>query len=333
MTLGPDGIPHLYASDLQRFAACKHATHLDLRKVQGENLETAPDTEDTKLLSQLGNQHELAYLSSLREAGKTVVSIERGPNAVANTVTALQSGVDVIYQGALQGATWHGYVDFLERIETPSDLGNYSYEVVDTKLKRVPDPKHILQLVVYSDLLAQVQGRQPDYGHLQLGQGDRSTHSLSEYADYVRQLQGHLVQFVKEPEETHPRRCSECELCKWRLRCTNQWTQEDSLYMVAGIQEEQVVHLENAGVTTMAELATLQDGDKVDRMASKTLHNLRIQAQLQIARRNGGTPTTVLRPHVKGTGFDLLPEPDPGDMFYDIEGDPHYRENGEERLA
>ena len=30
-----------------------------------------------------------------------------------------------------------------------------------------------------------------------------------------------------------------------------------------------------------------------------------------------------LRPAVPGKGFDLLPAPDPGDIFYDIEGDPH----------
>ena len=31
----------------------------------------------------------------------------------------------------------------------------------------------------------------------------------------------------------------------------------------------------------------------------------------------------ALRPAVPGKGFDLLPAPDPGDIFYDIEGDPH----------
>ena len=332
MTVNPDGTLLLYASDLQRFAACKHAIHLDLRKAFGEDLESAPDTEDAKLLSKLGDQHELAYLTSLQEAGKNVVLIEREGNAVAETVAALHKGVDVIYQGALQGPAWKGYVDFLERIETPSDLGSYSYEVVDTKLKRVPDPKHILQLVVYSDLLAQVQGRQPEYGHLQLGLGDRSSHRLSEYANYVRQLQGQLVQFWENSEGTTPRRCPECELCKWRQRCTNQWIEEDSLYMVAGIRKQQIMRLEHAGIRTMEGLAALQDQDRIDRIAPKTLQNLRIQAQLQAARRSGGEPTTLLRPHIKGKGFDLLPEPDPGDLFYDIEGDPHYRENGEERL-
>ena len=332
MNLGPDGTPQLYASDLQRFSACKHITHLDLRKARGEELEVTPDSEDLKLLSQLGNEHEQNYLNSLRAAGKTIISIQQGPDAVQETVAALRKGVDVVYQGALQGHNWQGYVDFLERVEKPSGLGSYSYEVVDTKLKRTPDPKHILQLVVYSDLLGGIQGLQPEYGHLQLGGGDRSTHRLAEYADYVRQLRERLTQFVENPEDTSPRRCSQCDLCRWRNRCNTQWENEDSLYMVAGIREQQVVRLENAGITTMEALAKLKKRDKVTKMAPETLENLHTQARLQVERRNGSGPISLLRPHVKGKGFDLLPEPDPGDLFYDIEGNPHYRENEEEGL-
>ena len=332
MKLGPDGTPQLYASDLQRFSACKHITHLDLRKARGEDLEVTPESEDLKLLSQLGNEHEQNYLNSLKRAGKTIISIEQGPDAVQETVAALHKGVDVIYQGALQGHNWHGYVDFLERVEKPSDLGSYSYEVVDTKLKRTPDPKHILQLVVYSDLLGNIQGLQPEYGHLQLGGGNRSTHRLDEYADYVRQLRKRLTQFVENPEDTVPRRCPECNLCRWRDRCNTQWEKEDSLYMVAGIRGQQVMRLENAGITTMEALANLKKHDKVAKIAPETLENLRTQARLQVGRRNGSGPTSHLRPHVKGKGFDLLPKPDPGDLFYDIEGNPHYRENGEEGL-
>ncbi|MCY4675010.1 MAG: TM0106 family RecB-like putative nuclease [Bacteroidetes bacterium] len=332
MTLGPDGTPHLYASDLQRFSACKHATHLDLRKARGESIEPEPDSADAKLLSQLGDEHEQAYLDALRDAGKSVVSIKRGPNAFEQTIAALRNGVDVVYQGALKGGNWQGYVDFLERIEKPSAFGAFSYEVVDTKLKRTPDPKHILQLVIYSDLLAEIQGKKPEYGHLQLGRGNRSTHRLAECADYVRQLRDRLVQFVEDPEDTRPRRCSECVLCHWRTRCNDQWIDEDSLYMVAGIRGQQVVRLENTGIKTMADLAALKERDKVAKMAPKTLQSLRTQAQLQVARNQGGTPTTVLRSHVKGKGFDLLPAPAPGDLFYDIEGNPHYRENDEEQL-
>src|SRR5690606_14860321 len=44
-----------------------------------------------------------------------------------------------------------------------------------------------------------------------------------------------------------------------------------------------------------------------------------------------GAPSFELRAPEPGKGFDLLPAPQPGDLFYDIEGDPHY-EGGLEYL-
>ena len=62
----------------------------------------------------------------------------------------------MVFQGALYSGRWGGWSDFLVRVDRPSDLGPFSYEVIDTKLKRRADPKHVLQLVLYSDLLAEV---------------------------------------------------------------------------------------------------------------------------------------------------------------------------------
>jgi len=332
MKLSSEGLPLLYATDLQRFSVCKHATHLDLRKAKGEDLEAVDDSEDAKLLGQLGNEHEKQYLQSLLESGKSVVTIERGPDAFHKTIEALKSGVDVVYQGALQRGNWLGYADFLERIDTPSNLGNFSYEVVDTKLKRVPSPRHIIQLVIYSDLLGYVQGLQPEYGHLQLGQGDRSTHRMAECSDYVQGLRERLTKFVDNPDHTVPRRCSDCNICRWRERCNQQWSDEDSLYLVAGIRGQQVIRLEKSGITTMAALAALTENDYVPKIAPRTLEKLRIQARLQNDRKNNPEPMVAFRAHIKGKGFDLLPDPAPGDLFYDIEGNPHYREEGEEGL-
>ena len=54
----------------------------------------------------------------------------------AATLQAMRDGVDVIYQAVLLGDRRLGYADFLRRVEKPSDLGAWSYEVWDTKLAR-----------------------------------------------------------------------------------------------------------------------------------------------------------------------------------------------------
>ena len=94
------------------------------------------------------------------------VSLAQG---VAATRAALERGGEVVFQGALAGGTWGGWSDFLERVERPSALGARSYAVADTKLKRKPHPKHVLQLALYSDLLAAVQGVAPELAHVELG--------------------------------------------------------------------------------------------------------------------------------------------------------------------
>ena len=71
----------------------------------------------------------------------------------ATTRAALSAGPEVVFQGAFLSGNWGGWSDFLERVERPSAFGTFSYEVADTKLKRRPHPKHVLQLVLYSDLL------------------------------------------------------------------------------------------------------------------------------------------------------------------------------------
>lgn len=320
----------LSATDLMRFMGCAHATALDLMRLRGEGPQPREDSDDALLLQKHGDLHELAHLERLKASGRQVVEIERGELArdIEATRLALQSGADVVFQGALGARNWGGWSDFLERVETPSDLGAFSYEVVDTKLKRSPHPKHVLQLVLYSELLAEIQGRAPERAHVELGSGERATLRLADYAYYARQARARLEAFVVAPTVTRPIPCSDCGLCRWADYCASVWTQEDSLFNVANISKGQVKKLEASGITTMADLATLDQ--PIRGMNEATLERLVSQARLQHSRKNGA-PAFELRESEPAKGFALLPEPQEGDLFYDIEGDPHF-EGGLEYL-
>ena len=313
----------LSATDLMRFMGCQHATTLDLAHMRGDGPEPRADTEDAELLQRHGDAHEAAHLASLTATGRSVIEIARGDLAAdaAATRAALAEGAEVVFQGAFLSGAWGGWSDFLERVDRPSALGPFSYEVTDTKLKRQPHPKHVLQLVLYSDLLAEVQGAAPEHAHIQLGTGERATLRLADFSAYARAARARLEAFVADPAPTRPVPCADCGLCRWADHCASVWAAEDSLFTVAGITRTQVKKLEAAGVTTLAALAQL-DGT-VRGMAEPTRERLVAQAKLQQARKTGG-PSFTLRPRVEGKGFDLLPEPQPGDLFYDIEGDPLY---------
>ncbi|MBU9697276.1 TM0106 family RecB-like putative nuclease [Rhodobacteraceae bacterium HSP-20] len=318
------------ATDLMRFMGCAHATRLDLMRLRGEGPEPREDSEDAALLQKQGDAHEAAHLARLKAAGRSVREVARGDlrSNAEETVAALRSGVDVVFQGAFLSGRWGGWSDFLVRVERPSDLGAFSYEVADTKLKRKPHPKHVLQLVLYSDLLTELQGVAPEFAHVELGSGQRATLRLSDYRDYARAARRRLEAFVNEPVPTRPMPCADCGLCRWKDHCDGVWAAEDSLFNVANIARGQVKKLEAQGVSTLAALAGRND--PVRGMAVETFERLQAQARLQQARKTGA-PHFELRPAQPGRGFDLLPEPKAGDLFYDIEGDPHY-EGGLEYL-
>ncbi|PHO01885.1 nuclease [Rhodobacteraceae bacterium 4F10] len=322
-----NGTIRLSASDLMRFMSCAHASALDFQRMNWEGPDPVEDSADAALLQKQGDEHEAAYLQQLIDGGKDVAVIETDgvpfEQAVAATHEALREGPEAVFQGAIEGGMWGGYSDFLEQVETPSDLGTWSYEVVDTKLKRKPAPGHILQLVLYSDLIAEIQGVAPECAHVQLGNGERFTFRLAEYAAYARAARARLERFVSGPAETRPVPCKTCGLCRWREHCGWVWEQEDSLFQVAGISKTQVQRLEAAGISTMETLS--RNEERVPRIAGATLDKLKTQARLQHARKSG-SPMVELRSRVEGKGFDLLPEPQEGDLFYDIEGDPFYRE-------
>ena len=312
----------LSATDLMRFMGCNHATRLDLDYLHGvERLTPNAVSEDAVLLQRQGDAHEEAHLEQLKQ-DRDVIEIDRGDlweNAEA-TRAAMAKGPDVVFQGALAQGRWGGWSDFLERVETPSALGPFSYEVADTKLKRKATPKHVLQLVLYSDLLAEVQGVMPEFAHVELGDGSRATLRLADYAAYARRARKRLEQFLDSPTPTRPVPCSDCGLCRWSDHCSAQWKADDSLFLVAGISRSQVTKLETAGIATMATLG--QREEPVRRLANATLDRLRAQARLQTARKDG-PPRYELRPTEEAHGFALLPQPSEGDIFYDIEGDPH----------
>ena len=144
--IGPQTL--LSATDLVNFHECGHLTALDLRALDDKALKaqkTKPD-EHTELLFQKGNEFEAAYLADLkREAqstGATVVEIAKHPGnpaqSAAATLEALHAGADLIYQATFLDGDLVGHADFLRKVPRPSALGDYSYEVIDTKLGRKP---------------------------------------------------------------------------------------------------------------------------------------------------------------------------------------------------
>lgn len=338
------------ASDLAGFLECEHLTTLDLINLETP-LPKAQDDDQARLIQKKGFEHEAEYLHDLRKAGISVVDVKPAglqiDVAVERTRQAMAEGAQVIFQGCLSSQDFVGYVDFLRRIDQPSLLGNYSYEVVDTKLARSPKARFIMQLCLYSDLLSGVQDVAPKNIHVVLGDRRQQSYRLADYLRYYRTVKDRFLEHVNvRNKDTYPDPCAHCDLCQWRDLCQEQLAEDDHLSQVANITKIQIGKLNTGGIQTLAELALLQPAHVVPGISSTILERLRRQAALQLAFRESGENRHELLENdpEEIRGFRRLPKPDDGDIFFDMEGDPleeggleylfgvYYHEDGEARF-
>ncbi|MGH2591208.1 MAG: TM0106 family RecB-like putative nuclease, partial [Actinomycetota bacterium] len=219
------------------------------------------------------------------------------------------------------------------RIDRPSDLGKWSYEVADTKLARRAKPYFILQLCFYSELLHAVQGGEPpERIHVILGTNEQHSFRLVEFAAYFRRVRDRFLAELRGDDwDTYPIPVEHCGVCRWRDACDARWIADDHLSLVANIRRGQVESLEGAGIKTLAALGKAQSSVAVPGLRPEALAKLRDQAALQLAGRTADHPLYRLLDPEDRRGFARLPEPSEGDVFFDMEGDPFF-EGGLEYL-
>ena len=311
----------LSPSDLTGFLACEHLTSLSLAGTP-RRAEADPQVE---LIRRKGDEHEAAYLASLRAEGRVVRELSFDGDwdaAAAATAAALAAGPDVVYQAVFSDGRWRGIADFLMRQE------DGSYEALDTKLARHGKPSHILQLCFYSEQLARLQGRQPARIHVRLGSGETATFRPEEFGAYYRRMRSRLERFVAAPTPTEPWPNDHCGLCDFKPVCDERWDAVDHLSRVAGIRRTQIERLHAAGIVTLAGLGRAAAEPVPPGIPADAWTKIREQAGLQLWAREHGSDRYVVLPPQAGAGLALLPDPSPGDLFFDFEGDPFWDATG-----
>lgn len=254
------------ATDLANHLGCEFATLLDRQYVNGDialEYHTDPMLE---LLIELGNRHEAAYLDYLRDQGKSVVELDEfgGNSGTDKAIEAMRQGVDVIAQASFVSLPWRGRTDFLFKVNRPSKLGDWSYEVADTKLSQATKATAVLQLCLYSELVAEIQGVLPEKMYVvkpgkqaDAQQFDVDSLRVADYMAYYRMAKSRFDASMAndvDPNQ-YPDPCSHCQICNWWPRCNQVWRDDDHLSFVAGIAKSQRMELEQHGITTLEEFA------------------------------------------------------------------------------
>jgi predicted RecB family nuclease len=287
-------------------------------------------------------EHERAYLDHLEAEGVSICDLrEMGDEgkALAETVAAMERGVPAIAQATLTKGRWFGRADVLRRVDRPSKLGTWSYEVYDCKLARETKAATILQLSMYSELVEAVQGVLPESMYVvppsEAFQSEQ--YRVLDYAAYYRYVKARLEAAVAEnggTPQTYPEPVPHCDVCRWWRDCDTERRKDDHLSLVAGISRLQRKQLKVWNAMTVADLARFPLPIK-----ERPLHGskdgyvrVRQQARVQVEGREKRRPVHEVLEITEDHGLSLLPEPSPGDVFFDLEGDPFVGLSGREYL-
>ena len=359
----------LSPTDLSEFLACEHLTGEKVRHANGERGDwPKSDSAHTAIVQRRGDENEEIQLRRLEaEAGEPAVdltpadgewpkNVEQMRAATGQTLDAMKVGHALITQAVMfdEADAWFGsgdanaepddgsdgaahrfgLVDVLRRVEIPSPaLGDWSYEVVEIKLARQPKPKFVHQVSVYSRVLGKLQGVEPELGWLLLGDGSEHEVQLSRFGAVHSHVEGKLRGFVAEPPSLAavPEPVEHCQLCSLAGECHGLRVAADHLSLVANLRSNMRKTLEGSGIETLAALAKAE-GDAPTDMTPDIWNKARVQAGLQLNSRETGEPCHRNIEPQEGLGYARLPQPDPADLFFDLEGDPYEGPEGIEFL-
>ncbi|GGG60748.1 hypothetical protein GCM10011374_24540 [Kocuria dechangensis] len=342
--LGPEADLVWSASDLVRAAECPYANLCVLDEKLGRSPRRAEE-RDAMLArtAELGDAHEHRVLAAHREAfGPWDPATGRGVHEVeparamdraeltakhAESLDAVRRGADVVFQASFFDGSFHGRADFLVR------RPDGSYAVHDTKLARHAKVTALLQLAAYADQLERAGVAVAPEVTLVLGDQREAVFPVSEYlAVYRERRERFEAAAAAHRARTGPvdwqdddvARCGRCE------RCERAVAEHRDLLLTAGMSVRMRRTLrERHGVRTIDELAAL--GGRLP----AAVRRLRDQAAMQTGRggedgaveyvRDGRARRVAYR--VLSTDpLRRLPAPDPGDVFFDFEGDPLWQD-------
>ncbi|QUQ67622.1 TM0106 family RecB-like putative nuclease [Kutzneria sp. CA-103260] len=299
-------------TDLADLLECEHRSVLDQALTAGLPGAPRPDPGGDQLAVKHGQAHELAVLERLR-AAHDVVEIS-GDDPVEATLAALRAGTPVIYQAVFRDGDLTGRADFLI-----ADADG-RYEAYDTKLARHARPAAVLQLTAYADALRRTGFPTGPHMHLLLGDGSDVSLRVDDFVPLLDRLRAKLS--VREPalpsrlwDDARPA----CATCKFLSTCESGREADRDLSLVAGMRADQRRKLVEAGLGTIDALAVAEPEDRPRDLSATTFTALRAQAAIQVRQDATGKISYEV---VDGSELATLPAPSPGDVFFDMEGDP-----------
>ena len=315
-------------SMLTKYINCKHIIANEYHE-KSLNLIKNKRTITDDLRIQKGILHEDLYFKKLKKKYTKVKDIKSLKNLSKEeknkeTLNALKEGYEIIYGGWLSHGNWSGELDFLEiNKNIKSNLGDYSYEIIDTKNSSKVRGDHIYQLGVYVDLLKEAQGILPEKFYILLKDNSKQPIKVNEIYDTFLFHKKSYEDFLKKGiKKTTPEKCSFCNFCEWSDQCNYEWTEKRDVNQVLENNKKNCQAFKKSGIKTYDDIARLDPKKNIEGIREEVKIKRINQAKLQIEAEKQGIP--IFKPikenFLLNKGFNLLSKPDEHDLFFDIEG-------------
>ncbi|MFJ6429857.1 TM0106 family RecB-like putative nuclease [Microbacterium maritypicum] len=325
------------ASDLKAAAECEFAwcRAIDAKLGRVPAVEE-PEDATLKRAAELGDVHEQNVLARYSDdlGDENVHRIEKVSSvdadalaaAVDETIAALRSDAEVVFQAAFATEEFVGFADFLRKDH------DGRWRVQDSKLARKARVTALMQLAAYVDQLDRLGIPRSDEVDLILGDGTLSTHAVDDLLPLFQVRRSRLRALIADRRIAEgasgaplawgdDRGDLQIVACGRCATCEEQVLAHRDLLMVARMRPVQRARLRASGIETIDELAVAPEapmGMNVD-----TFETLRAQARLQLRADAEGAPTFDVH---YAQAIHTLPLPSHGDIFFDFEGDPLYTE-------
>ena len=313
-------------SDLTLFTDSPFASWMEHFALLAPDKVPQRDADDgmMTMLQEKGGEHEQALLEELVGQGLNVIDINSVIDPEAATVEAMEVGVDIIFQACLSDGLFKGFADFLVKVPGQSKLGNYHYEVWDSKLSKSLKPYFTIQLCCYMDLLKHVQGSRPAEFVIALGDGRRERLRTDDYFYYYQFIRDAFLKAhnhfdaAKTPDPADSKSWG-----SWQGYAQQLLKEADHPIQVATITRSHIKKLAAMGINTMTGLANTEL-ERAPGISSVVFHKLKAQAKIQKASEGHMTPMYEVLVPEQGSkqGLALLPPHSDLDVFFDIEGFP-----------
>nr|WP_218853704.1 bifunctional RecB family nuclease/DEAD/DEAH box helicase [Schumannella luteola] len=328
------------ASDLKLASECEFAflRTLDLKLGRLDGIEVVEDAM-LERAARLGDRHEERIVEQLRAApGSDVVTLPRPTDArdpdelrrlAEATTAALREGRGFVYQAVFFDETdpalpFLGFADFLAR------QSDGRYRVQDSKLARSAKVTALLQLAAYHEQLERLGIPVDDEVELILGDGRSSVHRIDDIRPVFELRRERLHHLIREHR-------AEAGVVEWGdaryaaegrcAVCAAEVEAHRDLFLVAGLRATQRTKLNDVGIRTIDELAAAAEQPAGGTVPTGTYRALQAQAALQAAVPADADPHAVPAFRMFAPqAVAELPRPDPGDIYFDFEGDPMFQQ-------